>query len=182
MPFIWDYYYPLKHQHWTRTYLPAFVIIISVSSRWNISQSSWFRRRAEIVLPSSSIVVLLAAVVFFFRVSRGFLDLEFRACACDVFRFEDRARGECVSTTTALGHVSERSMAIGISLSSCWRREEDFKLDPSISETVFSSKTNEQTIRRELSINLALDAIDLPERIRYDSDWMTWAMISPNFK
>lgn len=171
---------PLKHQHWTRTYLPAFVIIISVSSRWNISQSSWFRRRAEIVLPSSSIVVLLAAVVFFFRVSRGFLDLEFRACACDGFRFEDWARGECVSTTTALGHVSERSMTIGISLSSCWRQE-DFKLDPSISETDFGSKTNEQTIRRELS-NLALDARDLPERMWYGSVTEWSGQWSPNFK
>lgn len=117
------------------TNLPALVIIISVSSRWNVIQSSWFRRRAEIVLPSPSMAVLLVAEAFFLGASQRLLDLEFWSCASG-FGFETWTREECVSATTASGHVSDRSVDIGISPSACLQI--DFEIDSSISEKLYN--------------------------------------------
>ena len=131
---------PLKRKkNWSKTYLPALVIIISVSSRWNISQSSLFRRRTVMVLCSPSIFVLLAVWILPLEPWKSLLVFEFRSCA-SVFSCKVLTRVECISTLSA--HVSMGSVEIGVFVLSRWSG--DFELNScAIFWLFFDAKNNQ---------------------------------------
>lgn len=131
---------PLKRKkNWSKTYLPALVIIISVSSRWNISQSSLFRRRTVMVLCSPSIFVLLAVWILPLEPWKSLLVFKFRSCA-SVFSCKVLTRVECISTLSA--HVSMGSVEIGVFVLSRWSG--DFELNScAIFWLFFDAKNNQ---------------------------------------
>lgn len=98
-------------------YLPAFVIIISVSSSWNTCHNSGFLRRAEIVFPSPSIAafppVKRLGAFCFRRFPRDLLDLKFRLRAIGA-RFKLSSRGEHDSIKTTFGHAFLEAVSVGI--------------------------------------------------------------------
>ena len=134
------HFLPLKRKkNWSKTYLPALVIIISVSSRWNISQSSLFRRRTVMVLCSPSIFVLLAVWILPLEPWKSLLVFEFRSCA-SVFSCKVLTRVECISTLSA--HVSMGSVEIGVFVLSRWSG--DFELNScAIFWLFFDAKNNQ---------------------------------------
>ena len=124
-----------KYINLRTTYLPALVMIISVSSRWKRSHSSGFRRRAEIVLASASIAVCLpnthALVAFCFLFPQCLLALEFRSRASEA-RFVVLPRVECAAVAeTAFEHVSVEAVVIGI----C---SDDFEMDSILFQQIYN--------------------------------------------
>ena len=98
-------------------YLPAFVIIISVSSWWNSCHNSGFLRRAEIVFPSPSMAAFLPvkrpAAFCLRRFPRDLVDLKFRLRAIGA-RFEVSSREEHDSIKTTFGHAFSEAVSVGI--------------------------------------------------------------------
>lgn len=131
------------------TYLPALVMIISVSSRWKRSHSSGFRRRAEIVLVSPSIAVCLldthALVAFCFLFPQCLLALEFRSRASEA-RFVVLPRVECAvvaETAFEFEHVSVEAVVIGI----C---SDDFEIDSILFQQIYKFRDRRKPVQSGL--------------------------------